>query len=98
MLAKHFSTALGFSNHGLLRAVSSASLFLRCSTGLLAARGKELVQPPALGRCTGCFWKEGCAAERESWSSICRNGELRKSFFLTKTLILETNAEADNRP
>lgn len=63
MLAKHFSAALGFSNQGLLRVVSSASLFLRSSTGLPAARGKELVQAPALGRCTGRFWKEGCCGK-----------------------------------
>lgn len=97
-LAKHFSTALGFSNQGLVRAASSASLFLRCSTVLPAARGEELVQPPALGRCTRRFWKEGCAAARESWSLICRNGDLRKSFFLTQALVLEISAEADNRP
>lgn len=80
MLAKHFSIAAGFSKQGLVRSVSSASLFLRCSPVLLAARGQEFVPPPAPGTFMCCFWKEVCAMERESWSSFCRNDDLKRSF------------------
>lgn len=78
--AKRFSAAAGFSNQSLVRAASSASLFPGCSMVLPAARGQELVQPPALGRGTHWFWEEVCAAEKESWSWVWRNGNLRKSF------------------
>lgn len=88
--AKPFSTPPGFSQQGLAGVFSSASLFLGCSTGLLAGRRQELLPPPSLGRSRVVLW------EWESDHQFLGMETVGKAF-LIKTPILEARAEADTR-
>lgn len=97
--AKPFSTAPEFPQQGLVGIFSSASLFLGCSTGLLAGEGRNFSHQPLWA---GAFLETISGSRVVLWE-----GEADHQFlgmetvgkaFLIKTSILEASAEADTRP
>lgn len=95
MLAEHFSLALGFSKQGLVRAVSSASLFPRCSLGLLAVR--NLSRHPRQVDARAVSGRRFVPRKWKAGHHFVGMVILGKVFF-TKTLVLETSAGSGNRP